>query len=225
MHAHDGIVADIGLAAPVRTNISTRPMTGPHAPDMTVSRAHQIVPTLLADGPWGEGIPLLDPAGRSTETWPHRGERAGNTHRRFARCALRPQPCAVKAARYFTHATLCSFDTCELFDDASVVISELVTNAVRYGLRPGLAKNAPAARIEVLLLRQASHLVCVVTDSNPGPPTLLEPDFAAETGRGLYVVEALSSRWGWTPLHTGHKAVWATLTLSPGDEERTSPRE
>jgi len=43
----------------------------------------------------------------------------------------------------------------------------------------------------------------------------LEPDFVAETGRGLSVVEGLSKQWGWTPLDAGRKAVWAALALPP----------
>ncbi len=58
--------------------------------------------------------------------------------RALARCALRPQPCAVKAARDFTRATLGHWHVHGLYDDAAVVISELVTNAVRYGCGQGL---------------------------------------------------------------------------------------
>jgi two-component sensor histidine kinase len=119
----------------------------------------------------------------------------------------------VKAARDFAHATLSQWDACVLFDDAAVVISELVTNAVRYGLRAGLDRSAPDARVEVVLLHRMTCIVCVVTDPNPGPPVRLEPDFAAETGRGLCVVESLSRQWGWTPLEAGRKAVWASLPL------------
>ena len=79
-------------------------------------------------------------------------------------------------------------------------MSELVTNAVRYGLRTGLPRSAPDARLELVLMRRAGCLVCVVTDANPGPPVLMEPDCAAETGRGLCVVGSLSKQWGWTPL-------------------------
>jgi anti-sigma regulatory factor (Ser/Thr protein kinase) len=181
---------------------------------MTAYRTHQITPTLIGDGPWGEGLTAL---GLQSETGsgppipaaagPHPAARA------HARCALRPQPCAVKAARDFAHATLSQWDVNALFDDAAVVISELVTNAVRYGQRAGQDRSAPDARVELVLLNRASCIVCVVTDPNPGPPVRLDPDFAAETGRGLCVVESLSKQWGWTPLAPDRKAVWAALAL------------
>ncbi len=135
-------------------------------------------------------------------------------HRTLARCALRPQPCAVKAARDFTHTTLSQWEADALFDDAAVVISELVTNAVRYGSRAGLPSSAADARVELVLMRRTGCIVCAVTDPNPGPPVRMEPDYAAESGRGLCVVESLSEEWGWTPLNTGRKAVWAALALT-----------
>jgi anti-sigma regulatory factor (Ser/Thr protein kinase) len=119
-----------------------------------------------------------------------------------------------QGGRDFTRATLCQWSADALFEDAAVVISELVTNAVRYGLRTGLSRSAPDARLELVLMRRTGCLVCVVTDANPGPPVLMEPDYAAETGRGLCVVERLSKQWGWTPLSTERKAVWAALALS-----------
>jgi anti-sigma regulatory factor (Ser/Thr protein kinase) len=197
---------------------------------MTLDRTHQITPTLIGDGPWGDGRALLDPQGQGSGTRPPAssappsspaapGQRAlpaqaGN--HRLARCALRPQPCAVKAARDFARATLGQWQANRLFDDAAVVISELVTNAVRYGRRAGLVRSAPDARLELVLMRRDGCLVCVVTDPNPGPPVRMEPDYVAETGRGLCVVESLSKQWGWTPLATDRKAVWAALALPGG---------
>jgi hypothetical protein len=139
---------------------------------------------------------------------------AGSGDRTFARCPLRPEPCAVKAARDFTRATLGHWGTDAFVDDAAVVISELVTNAVRYSPRAGPAGSAPDPRIELVLMRRTSCVVCVVTDPNPSPPVLMEPDYVTESGRGLCVVESLSMQWGWTPLNAARKAVWATLALA-----------
>jgi anti-sigma regulatory factor (Ser/Thr protein kinase) len=189
---------------------------------MTSYRTHHITPTLIGDGPWGDGLALLDLEGRAGAVWPPPatasaavalGPPAAACPRTFARCALRPEPCAVKAARDFARATLRQWQVEALFDDAAVVISELVTNAVRYGTRAGLARSAPDARLELVLMRRTGCIVCVVTDSNPGPPVLMEPDYVAENGRGLCVVQSLSKKWGWTPLDTGRKAVWAALPV------------
>lgn len=136
---------------------------------------------------------------------------AGAERHKIARCALRPQPCSAKAARDFTCAALRDWDTAEVFTDAAVIISELVANAIRYGLGAESATSAADGRIELVLLLLADALVCVVTDPNPQAPVLMEPDYVAESGRGLGVVDALSARWGWTPLSDGCKAVWAAL--------------
>jgi hypothetical protein len=51
----------------------------------------------------------------------------------------------------------------------------------------------------------------MVTDPGTGIPVLGAPDPAAESGRGLAVVEACSVRWGWHLLDEGGKVVWALL--------------
>ena len=199
---------------------------------MTAHRTHEITPTLIGDGPWGEELALLDLQGQGSATRspqeaaappsPHVPPAPPPTSGKHgtARCSLRPEPGAVKVARDFTRATLEQwradglFDDATVVDDAAVVMSELVTNAVRYGLRAGLARSAPDARIELVLIRRTGCLVCVIIDPNPGPPMLMEADCVAETGRGLGVVENLSNQWGWTPLSTDRKAVWAALALA-----------
>lgn len=215
------------------------PLAGPLTPadllTMTPHRTHQITPTMITRGSWAEGLSPMVPAGEPslTSTQPAgraRGlpEWAGAVvesdsmrrrppspaeagHHKIARCALRPQPCSAKAARDFTCAALRDWDAANVFTDAAVVISELVTNAIRYGLGPESATPVADGRIELVLLRLADALVCAVTDPNPQAPVLMEPDYAAETGRGLGVVDALSARWGWTPLSDGCKAVWAAF--------------
>jgi Histidine kinase-like ATPase domain len=180
---------------------------------MSVYRTHQITPTKMADGPWGEGASLLDPPGQASGT---RGTRPpapiaqAGQRQQSARCALRPEPCSAKAARDFTGAALREWGAADLLVDATVVISELVTNAVRYGSGASTANGG----IELVLLRLGDHLVCVVTDPNPRPPVLVDADSVAETGRGLCVVEALTTRWGWTPLGRDRKAVWAALPVT-----------
>ena|SRR6266566_1609639 len=178
---------------------------------MTSHRGHQIGPTLSGDGPMSDGPLALDRPGPPSAPWLQQAKSPSSGYPTFARCFLPPEPRAVKTAREFTRTALGSFGTSELFDDAAVVISELVTNAVQCGPRAGVARTAADARIEVVLVRHGSQLLCVVTDSNPGQPVSMDPDYGAEDGRGLWVVEAMSSLWGWTPLCRGRKAVWAVL--------------
>jgi hypothetical protein len=51
----------------------------------------------------------------------------------------------------------------------------------------------------------------VITDPGTSFPALGEPDLDAEAGRGLHVVAALATEWGWGTLDESRKAVWASL--------------
>lgn len=127
-------------------------------------------------------------------------------------CALPPTSASSRAAREFTATTLRAWGLPGLVDDATVIISELVTNAVRHGLPP-YAATAGALPIKLTLVRQGSFVVCIVSDPSDKDPKLRQADDVCENGRGLHVIEALSRVWGWTPLPGAGKAVWATLSV------------
>jgi hypothetical protein len=49
-------------------------------------------------------------------------------------------------------------------------------------------------------------------DTAPGSPVLREPDWDAENGRGLFIVDSITDgNWGWDPYRDGSKCVWAVL--------------
>lgn len=124
-------------------------------------------------------------------------------------CPLRPQADSVRRARQITRATLRQWGLSELTDDASLVVSELVTNAIRYARYPvGEWSDHP---ITLVLLRIAPHVMLAVSDPSDRAPAPKEPDIVSEHGRGLYIVETYSQAWGWDPLDHGGKAVWAIL--------------
>jgi anti-sigma regulatory factor (Ser/Thr protein kinase) len=136
-----------------------------------------------------------------------------------ATCELAPKPESAKAARDFTRLTLAQWRMSRLSDVAELVVSELVTNALRHGLLS--ARWMPGEHpIRLRLLRQDPYLMCMVTDPDPVGPVRIESHGGAEGGRGLQVVESCSARWGWQPLDgrageygpggTG-KMVWAVL--------------
>jgi len=141
----------------------------------------------------------------------------------MASCPLDPGTTASGAARDFTRQILGSWGLLMLAEDAAVIVSELVTNALCHGIRDmdGPARDGPVRdgpahdRVELILLRRAGEMVCAVTDPGAGHPVLETPDPTAEAGRGLHVIEALAATWGWTRLDAHNKAVWATLSL-PG---------
>jgi anti-sigma regulatory factor (Ser/Thr protein kinase) len=122
-------------------------------------------------------------------------------------CLLRPQADSVKTARDVTRSTLRQWGLAELSDDAALVVSELVTNAVRYSLYP--AHKPIEHPITLLLVRVSPHVLLAVSDPSDEVPAPKEPDFISENGRGLYIVETYSQAWGWDALDHGGKAVWA----------------
>jgi hypothetical protein len=122
---------------------------------------------------------------------------------------LDPDPESVTAARHFTMAKLKAWGMAALCDDVGLVVSELVTNALRHSL-PSFP--VPSARsIRLLLLPREPFLLCGVADSSDAVPLRREPDYVAETGRGLHIVESFSTRWGWSLLESGGKIVWAVF--------------
>nr|BFE78858.1 ATP-binding protein [Planobispora longispora] len=141
---------------------------------------------------------------------------------RMAARGVRHDQYAARAAREFTSASLRSWALEHLIGDTAVVVSELVTNAVRHGV--GDPISVPSAeQVRVVLCRTENSVVCAVTDPSPRGPRLREPDHEAENGRGLQVVQGISHMWGWSPLQTRGKAVWAAFTISPARGRRLEP--
>jgi anti-sigma regulatory factor (Ser/Thr protein kinase) len=85
-------------------------------------------------------------------------------------------------------------------DMTTLLASELITNALRHG--------PPPLCLQVVVL--ADRVRLEVHDSNPAPPVLSRPDAAAEHGRGMWLIDAVSARWGHRPLPPG-KVVWLEL--------------
>jgi hypothetical protein len=125
-------------------------------------------------------------------------------------CALPPGPESARRARDFTRITLDGWRMAAGLDVAELVVSELVTNALRHGLLSArwMRDEHP---IRLTLLRRDPYLMCTVTDPESVGPVLIEPCASAESGRGLQVVESCSAAWGWEPIDGEGKIVWALL--------------
>lgn len=136
----------------------------------------------------------------------------------MASLPLGPAPGSARTARDFTAAVLGTWGLADALPDARLVVSELVTNALRYGLSAGLpAPGVPRSTIPFILLRLVRSppgLRCEVTDPSDVMPTCLAPDENTEIGRGLCLVAALSHQWGAASLPNGGKCVWADLRVS-----------
>ncbi|MFI0960212.1 SpoIIE family protein phosphatase [Streptomyces sp. NPDC021080] len=85
---------------------------------------------------------------------------------------------------------------------AELVVSELVTNAIRYGEPP----------IRLRLIHDSETLICEVSDSSHTAPHLRRAKTFDEGGRGLLLVAQLTQRWGSRHTPEG-KTIWAELSL------------
>jgi hypothetical protein len=141
---------------------------------------------------------------------PHQVADARRLPQPTATCLLGPRPESVKTGRDFTRATLVEWDMPALADVAELVVSELVTNALRHGV-PSACQLAGEHCVRLRLLAQAPFVMCMVTDPGADIPVLRESGPTSESGRGLNVVECCSVRWGWHLLDDGGKVVWALL--------------
>jgi anti-sigma regulatory factor (Ser/Thr protein kinase) len=93
-----------------------------------------------------------------------------------------------------------------LVEDATSVVSELVTNAVK--------ASADYATVAVWLWTDGLSVLIEVRDAAPGIPVLIAPTADDDGGRGLAVVAGLSKEWGCYPDGFG-KVVWAHLISAP----------
>ena len=96
-------------------------------------------------------------------------------------------------------------------DEVAVVVSELVTNALRHALRASGATQQPRP-VRLGLLQPGPYVLCAVSDPSRAVPVAEEADVLAETGRGLHVVGALADLWGYTAPSDKGKAVWAMFS-------------
>ncbi|WP_107101013.1 ATP-binding SpoIIE family protein phosphatase [Streptomyces graminilatus] len=113
---------------------------------------------------------------------------------------LDPEDAAPGRARRLARRALSRWGLEELTDSVELLVSEVVTNAVRYATKP----------ITLRLLR-TDVLRCEVGDDVPQLPRLRQARATDEGGRGLYLVNRLARRWGATRLSTG-KVVWFELS-------------
>ncbi|MGW2045378.1 ATP-binding protein [Streptomyces sp. NPDC001858] len=117
------------------------------------------------------------------------------------------EPGAVRTARSAVRDQLRGWGLDSLGDVAALLVSELVTNALRHATGPiGVRLVRPAGMADVLLVE--------VSDPLPDPPRERVARLEDESGRGLQLVASSARRWGTRPGDTG-KTVWFELAV-PG---------
>jgi anti-sigma regulatory factor (Ser/Thr protein kinase) len=119
---------------------------------------------------------------------------------------LPSDPEIVAEARRLVDEQLQAWGLTEAGFVTELVVSELVTNAIRYGDEP----------IELRLIHDGS-LICEVSDGNSASPHLRRARTSDEGGRGLLLVAQLTTNWGMRHTATG-KTIWAEQSLAPALE-------
>ncbi|KOG11208.1 histidine kinase [Streptomyces viridochromogenes] len=123
---------------------------------------------------------------------------------RIADWDVPPDPAAVAGMRDAVSRRLEEWGLSEFGFTMELILSELITNAIRYGSGP----------IHVRLIRDR-RLICEVADGSSTSPHLRYAATTDEGGRGLFLVSQLAERWGTRYTPQG-KVIWAEQAL-PGD--------
>ena len=114
----------------------------------------------------------------------------------------------VRYARRAVAQALPSACQPQLADPLTLLASELVANAVRYGPRP-----ATDHVVELTLWPADGHYWLAVSDAGDGRPALRAPHAGACGGRGLVLVDALAAAWAVVPRPVRGKSVVAGIRL------------
>jgi anti-sigma regulatory factor (Ser/Thr protein kinase) len=119
---------------------------------------------------------------------------------------------SVGAAREFSVATMRRWGVANRVDDIGIVVSELLTNALRHGV-PDTAPPRRRWPLRLGLVQPGRYVLCAVADPGRRLPEPKAPDYLAESGRGLHVISALSDAWGCTTPTEAGKVVWAVFSV------------
>ncbi|MEW2299150.1 ATP-binding protein [Streptomyces sp. NPDC006655] len=115
------------------------------------------------------------------------------------------EPEMARRARRLVTVALNTWGIGELTDAGTLIVSELVSNAIRH---------TSCRLIRVSVRRVTDDLVRIgVTDKSHALPTMDRVADGDETGRGLALVDGLSHRWGYDQMRWG-KTVWAELAVA-----------
>ncbi|MFD4502748.1 SpoIIE family protein phosphatase [Streptomyces sp. NPDC058457] len=182
----DGLVETAGHDIEVGLGLLRRALADPAAP--LEETCDHVLRTVLTDRP-ADDIVLLLARTAALDTAQVRTWR------------LPRDPAAVAGARKMACEQLEAWGLTDTVFATELIVSELVTNAVRYGDGP----------IALRLIRDAS-LICEVSDGSSTAPHLRRARVYDEGGRGLLLVAQISERWGSRQTPTG-KTIWAEQPL------------
>jgi anti-sigma regulatory factor (Ser/Thr protein kinase) len=117
------------------------------------------------------------------------------------RIRLAPEATAPRRARDFLAAVCAGWNERRYTEVGGLVLSELVSNAVRH----------TGTEIEVRLQLAGDRLRIEVHDGGSGQPRVVPPERRTIGGNGLDIVSRLAESWGVSPDGDGGKSVWCVL--------------
>jgi hypothetical protein len=165
-------------------------------------------PTQNRDHPWSAPARSIGQRKRDNEDgWPLRSY-----------LQLGALPGAVPCTRLHTKLVLWEWGLDHLVETAELLVSEIVTNAVRVSASlasgPGGGQRPSGLpTVWFWLAADRRNVLIQVWDGSPEIPAWHDVDPEAESGRGLMLVERLSDRWGsYTPDGWSGKVVWAIIS-------------
>ena len=109
----------------------------------------------------------------------------------------------MAAARHVVRERLTGWDLPAVVDDVVLIVSELLANALHH---------AGGGHAGLRVHRRSDALVIEVSDSGAAAPRLGQPGFDDDRGRGMFLIDRLSDRWGYRHVDDG-KVVWCELAL------------
>jgi anti-sigma regulatory factor (Ser/Thr protein kinase) len=124
-------------------------------------------------------------------------------------------PASAQSAAYARSSArriLAYWGLSDIADDAVMLVSELVGNALAHACPDG----ADAITLTLTLTNCGKVLRIEVCDPDPSPPQPRVPGAGDESGFGLVIVASLASAWGARQAGQG-KVVWAELSTTPPD--------
>jgi CheY-like chemotaxis protein len=194
----DIVVLDLGLPDLAGREVLTRIREqSPTSKVVVFSGTESPDRAWIADQVEGYIVKGEDDIGFLVDLLEHLGQRPD----RVAVLPLFEEPESVGRARDFVRGALQGWNISYLADDALIVVSELVTNAIKH------AHSACELRVSA----SETSLRIEVTDEGPGTPDPRGPSSDAENGRGLYLIAGLTTAWGVELGEVSGKVVWAEL--------------
>ncbi len=171
--------------------------------DMLTAQIRADVPSI--QGLPGQLVQLVAPDGNEDDIAILVARISDRSVQSLAKLDVPAERSAVRQGRAFTVATLREWSLSEsLIEDATLMVSELLTNAVVHGSAP----------ICLRLRKMPEELAIEVDDGSSAMPRKLQAGLDDLHGRGLAIVAALGTRWAARPDGYG-KTVWSTIRIPP----------